>query len=122
MGRYPLFMEFTTNKCKGMETRCLVDITGGECITQNRNETRPYVEIIVYAPAVSYEINLLAGTKVKLDELRRIAAEWVHERTNGRFPVHEDNILLREKTSSCFYGERLIEEMGIEPNEMFYLF
>ncbi len=122
MGRHTLCLEFTRKYHNDIQTGCIDHFTGGERITKNRKEKRAYVEIIIYAPAVAYEINLSAGNNVTLDELRKIAAQWVHERTNGRFMVNEDNILLREKTSSCFFGERLIEEMGVESNELFYLF
>lgn len=78
--------------------------------------------VTIIAPSVQLSMDLAVAPIVSGDELCRVCALWIEEKSQKRYIAYSGSILLRKRTQSVFMGTQTLSARNVENNEIFYLF
>lgn len=78
--------------------------------------------LTIIAPSVQLSMDVAVAPIVSGDELCRVCARWIEEKSQKRYIAYSGSILLRKRTQSVFIGTQTLSVRNVENNEIFYLF
>ena len=78
--------------------------------------------LTIIAPSVQLSMDVAVAPIISGDELCRICAQWIEEKSHKRYIAYSGSILLRKRTQSVFFFFFTLSVRNVENNEVFYLF
>lgn len=94
---------------------------GGGLISQNHNALTAMRMIQVRAVLIQASLDLQVGDQIRGAELREVCVEWFQEQ-NGSCLIPHEALLIRAANQSVLAMNQTLGELGVENNEVFYLF
>ena len=94
---------------------------GGGLISQNHNALTAMRMIQVRAVLIQTSLDLQVGDQIRGAELREVCVEWFKEQ-NCRCQNPHEALLIRAANQSVLAMNQTLGELGVENNEVFYLF